>query len=253
MSVAINEIVTYCQQLLEPSKFKDYCPNGLQVAGRDKINKIVSGVTACQQLLDAAVLAEADVILVHHGYFWRGEQQNVVSIKRNRLQTLLVNDLNLLAYHLPLDAHHSLGNNVQLANKMGWKICSGMNGELGEALVLLGETAKAMYAGELSDQLARVLNRQPLHIAGHQREIKRIAWCTGAAQSFIEEVASTGVDAFISGEISEQTVHLARELGLDYFAAGHHATESYGVQALGEHLAEHFSIEHEFINIHNPV
>ena len=124
MSVAINEIVTYCQQLLQPIKFKDYCRNCLQVAGRVNISKIVSGVTACQQLLDAAVQAQADVVLVHHGYFWRGEQQSVVSVKKNRLQTLLVNDLNLLAYHLPLDAHQSLGNNVQLANKMGWKICS---------------------------------------------------------------------------------------------------------------------------------
>ncbi|EPJ47164.1 MAG: hypothetical protein OFPI_32320 [Osedax symbiont Rs2] len=159
----------------------------------------------------------------------------------------------MLAYHLPLDAHAKYGNNVQLANKMGWKICSGMNGEIGEALVLLGELDRPMTAEQLSQQLGKVLNRQPLHIAGHNREIKRIAWCTGAAQSYIEEVAASGVDAFISGEISEQTVHLARELGLDYFAAGHHATESYGVQALGEHLAEHFSIEHQFIDIYNPV
>jgi len=253
MSVPINEIVAYCNQVLEPDKFKDYCPNGLQVAGTEKIKKIVSGVTACQQLLEAAVQANADLLLVHHGYFWPGEQQQVLSIKKNRLQTLLGNDLNLLAYHLPLDAHPKFGNNVQLANKMGWKISSGMNAEIGEAIVLLGETEQSMTAEQLSQHLGLVLNREPLHIAGHKREIKRIAWCTGAAQSYIEEVANHGVDAFISGEISEQTVHLARELGLDYFSAGHHATESYGVQALGEHLAEHFSIEHQFINIHNPV
>lgn len=253
MSVRVSEIIAYTNSVLKPENFKDYCPNGLQVEGKQEIKKIVSGVTACQGLLDAALAAKADLILVHHGYFWKGEEPTIVSIKKRRLQTLLVNDLNLLAYHLPLDAHAQFGNNVQLAQKMGWSIASGMDGDVGQSIVLLGELETPLTAAQLSQQITQKLARTPLCIEGHQRLIKKIAWCTGSAQSYIEAVASHGVDAFISGEISEQTVHLARELGVTYFSAGHHATESYGVQALGEHLAAKFAIEHEFIDIANPV
>ncbi|NQZ30077.1 MAG: Nif3-like dinuclear metal center hexameric protein [Oceanospirillaceae bacterium] len=253
MSVSLEEIEIYCNKLLSSDSFKDYCPNGLQVAGANKISKIVTGVTACQQLLDSAVSVGADLILTHHGYFWRGEDQRVVSIKKNRLKTLLVNDISLLAYHLPLDAHAIYGNNVQLAKLMGWQVTSGMDAPIGESIVLLGELQQAMSAAELACQIGQKLNREPLYIEGHNRPIKKIAFCTGAAQSYIEQVASFGVDAFISGEISEQTVHLARELGINYFAAGHHATESFGVQALGEHLAEKYDLEHQFIDVPNPV
>ncbi len=253
MSENIDVIVDYCNKILTPEKFKDYCPNGLQVSGSTKITKIVTGVTACQQLLDRAVQANADLILVHHGYFWHGESQPIVGMKQQRIKTLLVNDINLLAYHLPLDAHAQWGNNVQLAKQMGWKITSGMGDELGQAIALLGEVERAVTGAEFAQQLRQVLGREPLFIQGHSREVKTIAWCTGSAQRYIEEVASYGVDAFISGEISEQTVHLARELGINYYSAGHHATESYGVQALGEHLAETFSVAHQFINIPNPV
>jgi len=252
-SVPISEILAYTNSVLKPENFQDYCPNGLQVAGKQNIKKIVSGVTACQALLDAAIAAKADLILVHHGYFWKGEEQTIVSIKKRRLQTLLVNDINLLAYHLPLDAHASFGNNVQLAQKMGWNITSGMGADVGQSIVLLGELDTPLTTQQLSEQINLKLARAPLCIEGHQRLIKKIAWCTGSAQSYIEQVASYGVDAFISGEISEQTVHLARELGVTYFSAGHHATESYGVQALAEHLAAKFAIEHEFIDIANPV
>lgn len=253
MSVHIKDILACCEQTLTPHNFKDYCPNGLQVAGKEQISKIVTGVTACQRLLDEAVKVDADLILVHHGYFWKGEKESVSGIKRERLKTLLVNDINLLAYHLPLDAHSEYGNNVQLAKKMNWQIKSGMGGEIGQSIVLLGELEQSLSAQQLSQQLNAKLARQPLCIQGHDRQIKKIAWCTGAAQSYIEQVAAHNVDAFISGEISEQTVHLARELGINYYAAGHHATESYGVQALGAFLAEKFAIEHEFIDIHNPV
>lgn len=254
MTTNINKIVDYCNNVLEPNRFKDYCPNGLQVSGKQEIRKIVTGVTACQRLLDSAVEAQADLILVHHGYFWSGEDQTVVGIKKNRLKTLLSHDLNLLAYHLPLDAHAEFGNNVQLAKLMNWQVLSGIEGEsVGQSIVLIGELEKAVLASELKGQLASKLTREPLHIEAHDRKIKRIAWCTGSAQSYIQKVSNYQVDAFISGEISEQTTHLARELGVDYFAAGHHATESYGVQALGEHLAKTFNIEHQFINIDNPV
>lgn len=254
MTTNTEQIVAYCDQLLRPEQFKDYCPNGLQVSGKNQVAKIVTGVTACQRLLDKAIDVNADLILVHHGYFWKGEDQRVLSIKKNRLKTLLLNDLNLLAYHLPLDAHAEFGNNVQLAKLMDWQILSGIEGEpIGQSIVLLGELKQSLSSSQLAAQLCKNLRRKPLHIQGHNRLIKRIAWCTGSAQSYIEKVAQYSVDAFISGEISEQTVHLARELGVDYFAAGHHATESYGVQALGEHLAQKFDIEHQFIDIENPV
>lgn len=253
MPVSLEEIENYCNKLLFSDSFKDYCPNGLQVAGKGEIKKIVTGVTACQQLLEGAVDAGADLILVHHGYFWRGEDQRVVSIKKNRLKTLLVNDVSLLAYHLPLDAHAVYGNNVQLAKLMGWQVNSGMDAPIGESIVLLGELKKPITGAQLSHQISQKLHREALYIEGHTRAIQKIAFCTGAAQSYIEQVASFGVDVFISGEISEQTVHLARELGVSYIAAGHHATESYGVQALGAHLAEKFDLEHQFIDVPNPV
>ena len=254
MAATADQIVNYCNQILTPEQFKDYCPNGLQVSGKSEIKKIVSGVTACQRLLDQAVQEGADLILVHHGYFWNSEEQIVVGIKKNRLKTLLCNDVNLLAYHLPLDAHAEYGNNIQLAKLMDWQVMSGIDGEpIGQSIVLLGQLQQSMQGSELAQQLSQKLSRAPVHIKGHDRAIKRIAWCTGSAQSYIQKVAEYEVDAFISGEISEQTVHLARELGVDYFSAGHHATESYGVQALGENLAQKFNIEHQFINIDNPV
>ncbi|SFG76337.1 Nif3-like dinuclear metal center hexameric protein [Neptunomonas qingdaonensis] len=253
MSVLLPELVRYCEDLLSVSLFRDYCPNGLQVEGRQQVNKIVSGVTASQSLLDAAVAMQADLILVHHGYFWKGENERVVGIKKQRLSTLLCNDISLLAFHLPLDAHAELGNNAQLAKKMHWNVVSGLDGELGQAIGMVGELTQAQNADQFSADMARVLNRPVQHIQGINRPIKKIAWCTGAAQGYIEKALERGVDAYISGEISEQTVHVAREAGIDYFAAGHHATERYGVQALGEHLKQHFGVEHCYVEIDNPV
>jgi len=248
--VNINELVNYTGQLLQVERFSDYCPNGLQVEGRPEIKKIVSGVTASMALLEAAQKANADMVLVHHGYFWRNEDACVTGIKRTRLKFLLECDINLLAYHLPLDAHPEFGNNVQLSRVMGVQI-DGLAGD--QNIVAYGTLAKTMDLKEFSGHLAHVLNREPLVIGDLNKSIKRIAWCTGAAQNYLELAASLGVDVFISGEISEQTVHLARECGVAYIAAGHHATERYGVQALGEHLAGYFNLEHCFIDIDNPV
>ncbi|WP_293267050.1 Nif3-like dinuclear metal center hexameric protein [Neptunomonas sp.] len=253
MSVLLPELVNYCEDLLSVGLFKDYCPNGLQVEGKPKVKRIVSGVTASQALLDAAVAIKADLILVHHGYFWKGENEKVIGIKKRRLSTLLKNDISLLAFHLPLDAHPQLGNNAQLAKKMNWKILSGLDGELGCAIGMVGELQEPQTAQQMSTEFAQVLGRSVQHIQGITRPIKKIAWCTGGAQGYIEKALEEGVDAYVSGEISEQTVHIAREAGIDYFAAGHHATERYGVQALGEHLAAHFGIEHDYIEIDNPV
>ncbi|MFO7705266.1 MAG: Nif3-like dinuclear metal center hexameric protein [Halopseudomonas sp.] len=248
-----STLVDYCNTLLERAAFEDYCPNGLQVEGREQIRLLVTGVTASQAMVDAAVAAGADMLLVHHGYFWKGESAPVTGIKQRRLKALLANDVNLLAYHLPLDVHPLLGNNVELARRMGWTVSGGLEPGNPRSVGLHGELPAPLTGSELAAQLASVLQREPLHIAGNQRPIKRLAWCTGAAQGYIDRAVALGVDAYVTGEISEPTVHAAREHGIHFFAAGHHATERYGVQALGEHLAARYGIEHRFIDIDNPV
>jgi len=248
--VKINELTHYTQQLMQVERFKDYCPNGLQVEGRGEIRKIVSGVTASMALLEAAQSAGADLILVHHGYFWRNEDAKVIGIKRKRLGFLLNHDLNLMAYHLPLDAHAEFGNNVQLGKLLGL-VPQAYAGETN--LVALCALESAMRLADLMLLLETRLHRKPLLIGQENKLVKKIAWCTGAAQSYIEDAAKLGADVFISGEISEQTTHQALEMDVAYIAAGHHATERYGIQALGAHLAEKFDLQHEFIDISNPV
>ncbi|MFO7579559.1 Nif3-like dinuclear metal center hexameric protein [Nitrosomonas halophila] len=245
-----NALEQYLNDLLNTCQFQDYCPNGLQVEGRAMVHTIVSGVTASQALLEAAVARQADAVLVHHGYFWRGEEMRLRGIKRHRLATLLKHNINLYAYHLPLDAHPELGNNAQL----GMKLHITEDGCFGEQnLVRHGHLAERTSLQALNDTLERVLGRKPLTIGDASKPVKRIAWCTGAAQGYFEAAIALGVDAYITGEISEQNVHAARESGIAYIAAGHHATERYGVQALGEHLAHKFGIIHHFIDIDNPV
>ncbi|HSH96668.1 MAG: Nif3-like dinuclear metal center hexameric protein [Methylophilaceae bacterium] len=246
----LKELTHYTGEILQVERFRDYCPNGLQVEGKQEVNKIVAGVTASLDLLEAAHAAGADLILVHHGYFWRNEDARVIGMKRARLKFLLTHDINLLAYHLPLDAHAEYGNNVQLAKKLRFQI-EGWAGE--QNMIAYGSVAEALSLRQLGSDVCKQLGREPLLIGEPTKLVKRIAWCTGAAQDYIEQVIDLGVDVFISGEISERTVHLARESGVAYIAAGHHATERYGVQALGEHLAAHFNLAYEFIDIDNPV
>lgn len=250
---SLRDLVDYTNALLAIDRFQDYCPNGLQVEGRPEIGRLISGVTACQELIDAAIAAGADAVLVHHGYFWKGEDPCITGMKRRRLQRLLGAQLSLLAYHLPLDAHPELGNNAQLGRVLGLETRGVLGGEDGTGLLYYAYPEPAIPARQFAVRIGDVLGRQPLHIAGAPDPIRSIGWCTGAAQSWIETAARYGLDAFISGEISEQTVHIARECGIHYFAAGHHATERFGVQALGRHLAERFSIEHRYIEIENPV
>jgi len=253
MSVSLTSLVKYCEELLNVKEFKDYCPNGLQVEGASTVRRIISGVTASQALLDAAVKYDADLVLVHHGYFWRGEDERVTGMKKQRLKTLLTHDISLLGYHLPLDAHPELGNNATLAKRMGWIITEGLDGPLGRAIGMVGELSTPMSGQALAAQLAQALGREPLYIQGIDRAIKKVAWCTGGAQGYIDKALAAGVDAYISGEVSEPTYHFAKEMGIEYFAAGHHATERYGVQALGEHLSKRFDIEHRYIELDNPV
>jgi dinuclear metal center YbgI/SA1388 family protein len=248
--VEIGALHAYCDELLTSASFDDYCPNGLQLEGERPVRRLASGVTASQALIDAAIEWQADVLLVHHGWFWKGEPPCLVGIKGRRVRSLVGAGASLLAYHLPLDAHPELGNNRQLARVLGFG--EPRSTPAADGLVWRGRLSRPMTAAELAEAIERALGRTPLQVPAHTRPVETIAWCTGAAQGFIEQAATLGVDAYLSGEISEQTVHQARELGVSYFAAGHHATERYGVQALGEHLAERFRLEHRFLDIDNP-
>jgi len=244
-----TEIARYCDSLLAVDAVSDYCPNGLQVAGSRPVQRLVSGVTASLALVEAAAAQGADALLVHHGWFWKGDDPCLVAMHGRRVATLLEAGMALLAYHLPLDIHPEHGNNRRLASLLGLD-------EAGPAtedgLIWVGEVAGEPTAASFADFVGQRLGRAPLHIPVIDRPLRRLGWCTGAAQGFIDRAAALGVDMYLSGEISEQTVHQARELGLDYLAAGHHATERYGVQALGAHLAERFGLTHRFIDIDNP-
>lgn len=247
----LYKLENYADLLLEAARFRDYCPNGVQVEGRTGVFKLVSGVTASLDLLKAAIAAGADAVLVHHGYFWKNEDARITGVKRARLELLLRHNVSLLAYHLPLDAHPDLGNNAQLAQKLGFEA----EGRFGEQNIAChGVLAESMPLSALGAQISTALGRRPLLIGDDRKgELRRVAWCSGAAQGYFEEAIRLGVDAFLTGEISEQCVHLARETGVAFIAAGHHATERYGVQALGAHLAGKFGIDHQFIDIDNPV
>ncbi|RMJ03973.1 putative GTP cyclohydrolase 1 type 2 [Marinobacter litoralis] len=243
-----NQILTKINEWLQPENFQDYAPNGLQVEGKEEVQTIISGVTASQALIDAAVKQNADMILVHHGYFWKGEDQTIRGMKKRRIKQLLENDINLVAYHLPLDDHPDYGNNRQLAKVLGIQNPRPVGG-----LVWQGELAEPMTPETLGRHIETALNRQPLHVGEGADLIKTVAWCTGGAQGFITKALELGVDAYISGEISEPTTHTARESGIHYYAAGHHATERYGAKALGEALAKEFGVKHQFIDCDNPV
>ena len=253
MSTSRDEILKTLKTLLRPEQFKDYCPNGMQVQGKPQVQRLVTGVTACQALIDRAIAADADMLLVHHGYFWRGEDETITGIKKTRVEALLKHDINLLAYHLPLDVHAELGNNAALGKLLGFKTTGDLGKQNNNSIGLTGELEAPLSGDELGALLNERLGRQALHIPGSAKSIRTVAWCTGAAQNFIELALKSGVDAYITGEVSEQTVHFARETGIHFFAAGHHATERYGVQTVAAHLVEKFGLDHEFIDIDNPV
>jgi dinuclear metal center YbgI/SA1388 family protein len=246
----LNELRDYNASLLQTNLFKDYCPNGMQVEGREQVRRIATAVTASQQVLDAAIAWGADAILVHHGYFWRNEETTIVGIKKKRIAQLLRNDVSLLAYHLPLDAHAELGNNAQLGKLLGL-VEQGRFGE--QNIAWLGALAQPQTLTQLTQQIAHDLQRTPQVIGDSNKSIRKVAWCSGAAQGYFEAAIAQGVDAYITGEISEQNFHLANETGVAFIAAGHHATERFGIQALGEHLAEKFGLEHRFFDQANPI
>ena len=235
-------------QWLEPARFKDYGPNGLQVEGRSEVRRLVGGVTASLALIDAAVAAGADAILVHHGLFWRGQDGRVTGWMKQRLARLLQHDVNLFAYHLPLDAHAELGNNAQLGARLGWTA----DARFGEQdLGFIGTVTPTTLAG-LTARLRMLTGREPVPVAGDGRPLSRIAWCTGGAQGYFEAAIAAGADVFVTGEISEPQAHYARETGVAFIAAGHHATERYGVQGVGERVADELGLSWQFIDVENP-
>lgn len=252
MAVALDTLVAEAERYLASKGFQDYCPNGLQVEGRPQVRRIVSGVTASQALIDAAVEAEADLLLVHHGYFWKGENPCITGMKQRRVKTLLQHDLSLLAFHLPLDVHPEVGNNVQLARQLGIIVEGPLDPADKRVVGLLGALPEPVSPRDFARHVQEVLGREPLLIDGEQM-IRRVGWCTGGGQGYIDQAIAAGVDLFISGEASEQTYHSARERGISFIAAGHHATERYGVQALGDYLARRFAVEHLFIDCPNPI
>lgn len=245
-----NELLQALDGKLEPWRFKDYAPNGLQVEGSDEIRRIVTGVTASQALIDEAIRLQADTILVHHGYFWKSEAAPITGIKRKRIAALLQSNINLIAYHLPLDAHLELGNNAQLGQVLGFTDAAPSQSE---PLLWCGQLAQPMAGAALRQHVSRCLGREALLLGDADKTLQRVAWCTGGAQGFFEQAIALGVDVFITGEVSEQNQHLANESGVSFIAAGHHATERYGAKALGQWLAAEFALDVQFIDLFNPV
>lgn len=259
MSTTRHELLHALDLLLAPERFRDYGPNGLQVEGRTTVRKIVSGVTASRALIEAAIRADADAIFVHHGLFWRGQDGRVTGWMKQRLALLLGDDVNLFAYHLPLDAHPELGNNAQLGLHLGLAAHPGASGRFGEQELgflgqRIGEEAGGGFASAkaLADHAQKVLGRSVTLLDTAHRPIRTIAWCTGGAQGYFEAAIAAGADAFITGEISEPQAHLARETGVAFLACGHHATERYGAPAVAAHVATQLGLAHEFIDIDNP-
>lgn len=246
----LNELRDYNASLLQTSLFKDCCPNGVQVEGRAEVRRIATGVTASQYVLDSAIEWGADAILVHHGYFWRNEDATIVGIKKRRIAQLLRNDVSLLVYHLPLDAHPELGNNAQLGKLLGLEE-QGRFGEQG--IACLGVLERPQSLSQLAQRIADELQRVPQIIGDGGKSIHKVAWCSGGAQGYFDAAIAKGVDAYITGEVSEQNFHLAQESGVAFIAAGHHATERHGVQALGKHLSARFALEHRFFDQDNPI
>ncbi|MFT6029800.1 MAG: dinuclear metal center YbgI/SA1388 family protein [Oleiphilaceae bacterium] len=253
MTVSLKTLVSYLDEYLQANAIQDYCPNGLQVEGCAEVTKIIGGVTANQALIDYAITSKADAILVHHGFFWKGEDQIITGIKKKRIQSLLQNNISLIAYHLPLDVHPVLGNNAQLAKLLGLNITGPLEPSSKMSVGVATALAMPVTAKEFQNLISEKLGRDCLHIGVESKLIQNIGLCTGAAQGMITQAVSLELDAYLSGEISEPTVHIANETGVNYFSAGHHATERGGVMALGKHLKAQFKIDFEFKDLYNPV
>lgn len=248
----IQQLSNYCAQYLNIQDFRDYCPNGLQVEGRTEVKKLATGVTASLEFIEQALEWGADALLVHHGYFWKNEDATITGIKKRRLQRLLTQDVSLLAYHLPLDAHAEVGNNARLAAMLGIDDLEPLQTGVRRSVGNVGSLAEDISVSDFVTRCQQVLGRDVLHINSGAATIRRVALCTGGAQAMIDDAIRVQADLYLTGEISEQTVHIAREAGIHFIAAGHHATERYGAEALGMHLEQEFNLIHRFFDIDNP-
>lgn len=248
-----GDLSIYLHELLNCARYNDYAPNGIQIEGKEQIKRICTAVTASEDVISQAVTWKADALLVHHGYFWRGEDPVITGMKRQRISKLLTHNINLFAYHLPLDCHIELGNNAGLAKLLLLESVQMHKAGNTENLLWSGKLPNPMDSSIFTQLLEKVLGRKPLHIAGNNKIISSIAWCSGAAQDFIEDACRLGVDAYLSGEVSERTYYQAKELGIQYYSCGHHATERFGVQSLGQYLSRSFELDHLFIDSNNPI
>lgn len=251
--ISSSQLESYIEQLLMCNQFSDYAPNGIQVQGQHSIHSICTAVTASLAAIEQAIDLNAQALLVHHGYFWKNEDSRIIGIKRQRIKRLLEQNITLFAYHLPLDCHLLLGNNAQIASRLLVQDIQQHDIAGVKNLLWSGRLKNSVSAADFNVLLARCFNRMPVHLAGSSKLIKRVAWCTGAAQDYLSQASELEVDAYISGEVCERTYHEALELGIHYFACGHHVTERYGIQALGEQLKLEFNLEHTYIELENPI
>ncbi|PYF82975.1 dinuclear metal center YbgI/SA1388 family protein [Marinomonas alcarazii] len=249
-----SEFELLLNETLSPSRFKDYAPNGLQVEGKKEINRVVTGVTASQALIDAAIELKADAIFVHHGYFWKNEDPRIVGMKYRRIAALIKHDINLYGYHLPLDAHPTLGNNAGLADAIGLSCRSALQAgvPIEESIGIVGELEEAMSLDAFQQRVESAVSRSVLFERVSDQPIRRVALCTGGAQGYIEQAVAIGADVFITGEVSEQTIHIAREMGIHFIAAGHHSTERFGARSMAAYLANECGLDATFIDVDNP-
>lgn len=249
----LKQIIQWCDQTLNTHEFKDYAPNGLQIEGKSEVQKILCAVTASQEAIDAAIAQNADLLLVHHGYFWKGEPYPITGMRGKRIKSLIQHDISLVGYHLPLDSHPSLGNNAAIAECLALENLQALDPSERHPIGNIGFLKQAMSATEFRDYLTARLGFKTIHLPAEKSQIQKVGFCTGAAQDFIGKAAEQGCDAFISGEVSERTYYEAKELGVHYYACGHHATERYGVQRLAKAISEQFNIEYSYFELNNPI
>ena len=249
----LQDIIQWCDQTLKSPEFKDYAPNGLQIEGKTEVHKILAAVTASQDAIDAAIRENADLLLVHHGYFWKGEAYPITGMRGKRIKSLIQHDISLLAYHLPLDSHPSLGNNAAIADLLKLERIEALDPSERHPIGNIGYLNQPMPVEEFKKFVSEKLKFDVTHLPADKNMIEKVGFCTGGAQDFIVKAAEQGCDAYISGEVSERTFYEAKELGIHYFACGHHATERYGVQRLGQAISEQFDIEYVYFELNNPI
>ncbi|ENU39208.1 Nif3-like dinuclear metal center hexameric protein [Acinetobacter johnsonii] len=249
----LQDIIQWCDQTLKSPEFKDYAPNGLQIEGKTEVHKILVAVTASQDAIDAAIRENADLLLVHHGYFWKGEAYPITGMRGKRIKSLIQHDISLLAYHLPLDSHPSLGNNAAIADLLELERIETLDPSERHPIGNIGYLNQPMPVEDFKKFVSETLKFDVTHLPADKTMIEKVGFCTGGAQDFIVKAAEQGCDAYISGEVSERTFYEAKELGIHYFACGHHATERYGVQRLGQAISEQFDIEYVYFELNNPI